>query len=96
MWDAWDRIVAAWSAVKQIADRALGSASMEQEPELQDQQWPRSGRTPKIALDSTIAPWVPVTRPLLTKASASVIRKHHTKEIAELAGSRKEKMRWVS
>ena len=83
MWDAWGRVVAVWSVVKQVADRALGSVLMEQESELQDQQQSKSKRTPKTTLDPTVIPWVTVARAFLTKASASAMRKHLAKEIAE-------------
>ena len=83
MWDAWGRAVVVWSVVKQVADRALGSVLMEQEPEPQDQQRSKSRRTPMATLDSTLIPWLAVARAFLTKASASAMRKHLAKEITE-------------
>lgn len=76
MWDAWGCVVAVWSVVKQVADRALGSILIAQEPELQGQPQ----KTPKHTLDPTVVSWNVVARAFLTKASASAMRKHWAKE----------------
>ena len=83
MWDAWGRVVAVWSVVKQVADRALGSISIaQQEHELQSQQQSKSGKIPKLTLDPTVVPWSAIARAFLTKVSAGAMRRHWAKETA--------------
>ena len=85
MWDAWGRVVAVWSVVKQVADRALGSVLItQQERELQSQQQSKSRKSPKLTLDPTIIPWSAVAWAFLTKASAGAMRKHWAKETAKV------------
>lgn len=82
MWDAWGRVVAVWSVVKQVADRALGSVFVAQrDSELQHQT--RSKRIPKLSLDPTVVPWSAIAQSFLTKASAGAMRRHWAKEIAK-------------
>ena len=83
MWEAWGRVVAVWSVVKQAADRALGSASIvQQEHELQSQQQSKSRKIPKLTLDPTVVPWSAIARAFLTNASAGAMRRHWAKETA--------------
>ncbi|KAF9647587.1 AAA-domain-containing protein [Thelephora ganbajun] len=88
MWDAWGHVVVIWSAIKQVADRALGSVSIAQrEHELPNQQQSNSRKIPKLTLDPTVVPWSAVARAFLTKASASAVRRHWAEETAK-AGER--------
>ena len=88
MWDAWGRVVAVWSAIKQAVDRALGSVLIVQ-LELQGQHQSKSQRSPKLTLDPTVVPWTAIAQAFLTKASAGAMRRHWAKEIAE-AGEGKD------
>ena len=84
MWDAWGRVVAVWSVVKQAVDRALGSVLIfQQEQELQSQQQSKTRKIPKLTLDSTVVSWSTVARAFLTKASAHSMRRHWAKETAK-------------
>jgi len=83
MWDAWGRVVVVWSVVKQVADRALGSISIAQEQELQNQQQSRSRKTSKVTLDPSVVPWSTIARAFLTKASAGAMRRHWATETAK-------------
>ena len=85
MWEAWGSVVAVWSAIKQVADRALGSVSIaQQEHEFQGQQQSRSRKAPKITLDPIVVSWSAVARAFLSKASAGAMRKHWAKETAKV------------
>lgn len=84
MWDVWGPVVVVWRVVKQVADRALGSILIaEQEHDLRGQRQSQSQRTAKLTLNPTVVPWSAIARALLTKASASAMRKHWAKEIIE-------------
>jgi hypothetical protein len=84
MWDAWGRVVIVWSAIKQVADRALGSVSIaQQDHELQSQQQSRPRKIPNLTLDPTVVPWSAIARAFLTKASAGGMRRHWAKETAK-------------
>jgi hypothetical protein len=80
MWDAWGRVVAVWSVVKQVVDRALGSVLVPQQQEQQS----KSRKIPKVTLDPTVVPWSAVARAFLTKASGGAMRRHWAKETAKL------------
>lgn len=82
MWDAWGRVVIVWNAVKQVADRALGSVSIAQQEQELQQSRPR--KVPKLTLDPTVVPWSAIARAFLTKASAEAMRRHWAKETAKV------------
>ena len=82
MWDAWGRVVVVWSVVKQVADRALGSVSIAQQD--QSQQQSKSRKIPGLTLDPTVVAWSAIARAFLAKASAGTMRRHWARETGKV------------